>query len=73
MRLLLKKDSRNGASFATKNNINDVEAMSSTSDEFVSEGIKSAELAQFVEELDHAQLLLERSIWCFNRLKTLSW
>ena len=67
MRWLTKKESHNGATFATRNNINDVEAMSLTSDEFVSEGINNAELAQTAEELDQAQLLLERSIWCFEQ------
>ena len=41
--------------------------MSLTSDEFVSDGISNAELASSVEELDQAQLLLERSIWCFEQ------
>jgi hypothetical protein len=66
MRWLTKKG-LDRAAFATRNNINDVEAMSLTSDEFVSDGISNAELAQAVEELDQAQLLLERSIWCFEQ------
>ena len=66
MRWLTKKGF-DRATFATRNNINDVEAMSLTSDEFVSDGISNAELASSVEELDQAQLLLERSIWCFEQ------
>ncbi len=65
MRWLTKKVS-DRASYATRNNINDVEAMSMTSDEFISEGINNAELAQ-VMDLGQAQLLLERSIWCFEQ------
>eukprot|EP00986_Skeletonema_menzelii_P015550 scaffold12045_cov124-Skeletonema_menzelii.AAC.2 len=68
MRWLTQKDSQNGATFATCNNINDVEAMGMTSDEFVSEGINNAELAEGVEtELDQSQMLLERAIWCFEQ------
>jgi len=68
MRWLTQKDSHNEATFATRNNINDVEAMSMTSDEFVSEGINNSELAQAVEaELDQSLMLLERAIWCFEQ------
>lgn len=69
MRWLTQKDSHNEAtSLATRNNINAVEAMSMTSDEFVSEGISNAELAEAVEtELDQSQMLLERAIWCFEQ------
>jgi len=63
----LTKKGLDRPTFATRNNINDVEAMSLTSDEFVSDGISNAELAQAVEELDQAQLLLERSLWCFEQ------
>ena len=66
MRWLTKQVSGR-ASYATRNNINDVEAMSMTSDEFISEGINNAELAQSLDELGQAQLLLERSIWCFEQ------
>src|SRR6056300_1145984 len=45
MRWLTKKESHGGIALATRNNINDVEAMSMTSDEFVSEGINNTELA----------------------------
>ena len=65
MRWLTKKVP-DRASYATRNNINHVEAMSMTSDEFVSEGINNAELAQAMD-LGQAQLLLERSIWCFEQ------
>ena len=65
MRWLTKKAS-DRVSYATRNNINDVEAMSMTSDEFISEGINNAELAQAMD-LGQAQLLLERSIWCFEQ------
>ena len=65
MRWLTKKDS-DRPSYATRNNINDVEGMSMTSDEFISEGINNAELAQAMD-LGQAQLLLERSIWCFEQ------
>lgn len=61
-RWLMEKDS----AFATRNSIENIEAMTMTSDEFVSEGINNAELAQSVE-LDQAQLLLERAIWCFEQ------
>ena len=37
-----------------------------TSDEFISEGINNAELAKGMD-LGQAQLLLERSIWCFEQ------
>lgn len=37
-----------------------------TSDEFIGEGINSAELAQAVE-LEQSQMLLERSIFCFEQ------
>ena len=67
MRWLTKKESHGGIAFATRNNINDVEAMIMTSDEFVSEGINNAELAQTGEDLSQAQLLLERAIWCFEQ------
>jgi hypothetical protein len=67
MRWLTKKESHGGIALATRNNINDVEAMSMTSDEFVSEGINNAELAQTAEDLSQAQLLLERAIWCFEQ------
>lgn len=68
MRWLTQKDSHNEATLATRNNINAVEAMIMTSDEFVSEGISNAELAEAVEtELDQSQMLLERAIWCFEQ------
>ena len=68
MRWLTQKDTQSGASFATRNNIHDVEAMSMTSDEFISEGISNAELAEAEEtELDQSQMLLERAIWCFEQ------
>eukprot|EP00969_Alexandrium_andersonii_P250214 11057504-Alexandrium_andersonii.AAC.1 len=41
--------------------------MSMTSDEFISEGINNAELAQAAMDLDQSQMLLERSIWCFEQ------
>ncbi len=66
VRWLTKKVVPDRASYATRNNIHDVEAMSMTSDEFVSEGINNAELAQAVD-VGQAQLLLERSIWCFEQ------
>ncbi len=66
MRWLTKKVS-DRASYATRNSINDVEGMSMTSDEFISEGINNAELAQAMDHLGQAQLLLERSIWCFEQ------
>lgn len=65
MRWLTKKVS-DRASYATRNSLNDVEAMSMTSDEFISEGINNAELAQ-ATELEQSQMLLERSIWCFEQ------
>lgn len=65
MRWLTKKVA-DRASYATRNGINDVEAMSMTSDEFISEGINNAELAQAME-LEQSQMLLERSIWCFEQ------
>ena len=65
MRWLTKKVDR--ASYATKNSINDVEAMSMTSDEYISEGINNAALAQTTDELAEAQLLLDKSIWCFEQ------
>jgi hypothetical protein len=65
MRWLTTKVPGAGA-LATRNNIDDVEAMSLTSNEFVSDGINNAELAQSVEP-DQAQLLLERAIWCFEQ------
>ena len=66
IRWLTKKVS-DRSSYATRNNINDVEAMSMTSDEFISEGINNAELAQAADELSEAQLLLDKSIWCFEQ------
>jgi len=66
MRWLTKQVSGR-ASYATRNSINDVEAMSMTSDEFISEGINNAELAQAAMDLDQSQMLLERSIWCFEQ------
>lgn len=65
MRWLTTKVPSSGA-FVTRNNIDDIEVMSMTADEFVSDGINNAELAQSVD-LDHAPLLLERAIWCFEQ------
>lgn len=66
MRWLTTKNPSSGA-YATRNNIDDIEVMSMTADEFVSDGINNAELAQSSVDLDQAQLLLERAIWCFEQ------
>ena len=66
MRWLTRKVS-DRASYATRNYINDIEAMSMTCDEFISEGINNAELSQAVDELNEAQLLLDKSIWCLEQ------
>jgi len=66
MRWLTTKNPNSGA-YATRNNIDDIEGMSMTADEFVSDGINNAELAQSSVDLDQAQLLLERAIWCFEQ------
>ncbi len=65
MRWLTTKNPSSGA-YATRNNIDDIEGMSMTADEFVSDGINNAELAQS-SVVDQAQLLLERAIWCFEQ------
>ena len=66
MRWLTTKNPSSGA-YATRNNIDDIEGMSMTADEFVSDGLSNAELAQSSVDLDQAQLLLERAIWCFEQ------
>ena len=52
---------------ATKNNINDIESMAMTSDEFLSEGFNNAEQAESAEELDLAYIALDRAVWCFEQ------
>ena len=53
--------------FATMNNIDDIEAMSMTADEFVGEGINNAELCESAEDLEEAERYLERAVWCFEQ------
>lgn len=67
IRWLTQKGPGGEGSFATQNNIDDIEAMSMTADEFVGEGINNAELSQSVEDLDEVLLLLERASWCFEQ------
>eukprot|EP00985_Skeletonema_marinoi_P014014 scaffold7020_cov141-Skeletonema_marinoi.AAC.9 len=67
IRWLTQKGHGGEGSFATQNNIDDIEAMSMTADEFVGEGINNAELSQSVEDLDEVLLLLERASWCFEQ------
>ena len=67
IRWLTKKDPGGEGSFASLNNIDDIEAMSMTADEFVGEGINNAELSQSVEDIDEVLLLLERAVWCFEQ------
>ena len=56
---------------ATKNNINDIESMAMTSDEFLSEGFNNAEQAESAEELDLAYIALDRAVWCFEQADNL--
>lgn len=67
IRWLTKKDPAGQGSVATQNNVDDIEAMSMTADEFVGEGINNAELSQSVDDADEAFLLLERAVWCFEQ------
>ncbi len=53
---------------ATRNNITNIESMSMTSDEFISEGLNNAEIAESAElELEQAHSAIDRSIWCFEQ------
>jgi len=38
-----------------------------TADEFVCDGINNADLSQSAEDLDEAELLLGRAVWCFEQ------
>ena len=62
-----EKSPESNGSFATMNNIEDVESMSMTADEFVGEGINNAELSESAEDLDEAERYLERAVWCFEQ------
>lgn len=53
---------------ATRNNINNIESMSMTADEFLIDGFNNAEMAESVElGLEQAHHSLDRSIWCFEQ------
>ena len=53
---------------ATRNNIDDIESMSMTADEFLSEGFNNAEMAAQDElDLEQACNALDRSVWCFEQ------
>ena len=58
-------------SLATKNNVNDIEAMAMTSDEFLREGFNNAEQGESAEELDSAYIALDRAVWCFEQADNL--
>jgi hypothetical protein len=59
----------NSEALATINNVNDLEAMSMTNDEFCVVGIDNAELAESSIELPHEVILnyLDRAIYCFQK------
>ena len=67
IRWLTKRFPGSEKCFATMNNIDDVEAMSMTADEFVGDGINNAELSESAEDLDEAERYLERALWCFEQ------
>ncbi len=53
---------------ATRNSISNVESMSMTADQFLSEGFNNAEMAESAElGLELAHGFLDRSIWCFEQ------
>lgn len=57
-----------GHAFATKNNINDIEAMAMTADEFITEGFNNAEMAESTElDLEQSFNALDRSVYCFEQ------
>ena len=57
-----------GIVLATRSNVNDIEAMALTKDEFLAEGLKSAEMAEHAgSDLNQAQTALDRAIWCFEQ------
>jgi hypothetical protein len=57
-----------GEALATKNSISNVESMSMTADQFLSEGFNNAEMAESAElDLELAHRFLDKSIWCFEQ------
>ena len=67
MRWLTKQLPCGAGRLATMNNIDDIETMTMTADEFVGEGINNAELSESVEDLEEAARYLERAVWCFEQ------
>jgi len=59
----------NSEALATINNVNDLEAMSMTNDEFCVVGIDNAELAESSAEIPHDVILnyLDRAMYCFQK------
>ena len=64
-----REDVINGdAALATINNVEDLESMAMTNDEFCVVGIDNAELAGSSDiELDQAMSYLKRAVYCFNK------
>jgi len=56
---------------ATRQNVDDVESMVMTQDEWIASGLENAELAEASEEmdLDDSLLLLEKALFCFEQGK----
>ncbi|KAL7543061.1 hypothetical protein ACHAXR_012566 [Thalassiosira sp. AJA248-18] len=64
----VKRVENRGDTLATRNNINDIEAMAMTSDEFLIEGFNNAELAEVPDvDFEQARNSLDRAIWCFEQ------
>jgi hypothetical protein len=56
---------------ATKSNINNLDSMAMTHDEWISSGIDNAEMAEEDEiELRNALSLLDRSVYCFEQAQS---
>jgi hypothetical protein len=65
------KDGTRDESLATKSNINNLDSMAMTCDEWISSGIDNAEMAEG-DEIDpkNAVALLDRSVYCFEQAQT---
>jgi len=54
---------------ATKNNVQNIEAMALTSDEWTVSGLENAEMAENSEDLEDCRRFLDRAVFCFEQAK----
>jgi hypothetical protein len=61
-----------GVTLASSGNVHDIESMAMTSDEWMTNGLKNADMADCCDSADDAKAWLEKAIYCFDQTKEAS-